>query len=688
MSMYNFIDVNGDSEGNVLPSEAMQINGEYIENMIPGYRTLHVSGREALSPELSSFETGVRDGAKLKSKRYPPRTIVVTYQLIAGTNESFREAYNKLGSILDVEDSELIFNDEQDKFYKGTPSVIGEIKPGSNAVVGEIKIVCNDPFKYSVVEYEATKNLDDSSILIDYNGTYKAYPTLEADFYSESEASEDGETSNALTGNGDCGYVAFFNEDEKIIQLGDPDEADGENTHPKSQTLISHVLTHSGAWGPSVNSLWALNSGAALPVAVNPMGAVSMGPCTYTVSGALPSTSGTLLNVWSKLDEPKMYYSVVGRTSGRTAESVKVTVSVTASLKYDGSYFGRGWSLTAWIFMGGTWYAETLKSINDYWRGRTAHTVNISFTVSSLAAETAALTGIKFRVTSGGASGSAGVVAETACNNLPISQYIADAPDDYFLTPSSYGTSSGYWHGPTITRNIPADAAGDVGASNFRLTYIPQVYIGTGKSDVNQMGAFQVALSNADGKIIAGMRLHKNTRGTTASVNFYVNGTRTGGAVINLTSRNPFTGVNCCASEISKQGNRVSFNVGELNRTYYDGQLFSAVVKKVTFAFEQYSSYPKLYHNGLYYIKFVKDNCDTWKNVPNKFGANDVVEADCRNGKVLLNGVPSPDLGALGNDWEEFCLTPGLNQIGVSYSGWVEEEYAPTFKVRYREVFL
>ena len=74
--------------------------------------------------------------------------------------------------------------------------------------------------------------------------------------------------------------------------------------------------------------------------------------------------------------------------------------------------------------------------------------------------------------------------------------------------------------------------------------------------------------------------------------------------------------------------------------------------------------------------------------MPNKFGANDVVEADCRNGKVLLNGVPSPDLGALGNDWEEFCLTPGLNQIGVSYSGWVEEEYAPTFKVRYREVFL
>ena len=47
--MYNFIDVNEVSEGVVLPSEALQINGEFIENLIPGYRTLNVSGREALS---------------------------------------------------------------------------------------------------------------------------------------------------------------------------------------------------------------------------------------------------------------------------------------------------------------------------------------------------------------------------------------------------------------------------------------------------------------------------------------------------------------------------------------------------------------------------------------------------------------------------------------------------------------
>ena len=77
-----------------------------------------------------------------------------------------------------------------------------------------------------------------------------------------------------------------------------------------------------------------------------------------------------------------------------------------------------------------------------------------------------------------------------------------------------------------------------------------------------------------------------------------------------------------------------------------------------------------------------------YKDVPNKFSADDVLEADCKNGAIRLNGVPAPSLGALGNDWEGLVLTPGLNQIGTAYSEWVPDGYQPTFKVRYREVFL
>ena len=47
--MYDFIDVNEYQSGSIMPSEAMMINGEYLEDPIQGYRTLYVKGREMLN---------------------------------------------------------------------------------------------------------------------------------------------------------------------------------------------------------------------------------------------------------------------------------------------------------------------------------------------------------------------------------------------------------------------------------------------------------------------------------------------------------------------------------------------------------------------------------------------------------------------------------------------------------------
>ncbi len=687
--MYNFIDVTEVSESVVLPSEALKINGEYIENLISGYRTLTVSGREALSPELTAYETGVRDGSVVKNKRFPARTIIVKYQITAESSEAFREAYNQLAYILNVEDAELIFNDEQDKFFIGTPSYIGEVEPGMNSVVGEFEIYCADPFKYSVVEYEATPSLDESSILIDYNGTYKAYPTLEADFYTEEDA--DGETAGRLTGAGDCGFVAFFNEDERIIQLGDPDEEDGTNPYAKSQTLANQSFTKNNAWGSAAKKLWAVNNGNVLPSGLVQAGNVGMGVASYAVPSNPASTSGTLLNVASHAGSPVINYKVTAKTSGRTANSVKVAVAITGSLGRDSSYFLTGYGLQASIFIGGVWRNVTLKKTSDKWRGRTGHTVNLSFTVSGLTATTSRLTGIKFKVTRTDGLGTAGILNSTACSNLAISQYVADVPETYYLNPTSYGSSSGKWHGPSITRTLPLDASGEDGATNFTLTYKQKMCIGSGNSDASQIGAFQVQLVDASGNNVAGVRILKNKSGKKASLIFYINGVNVYTGSIDLSYNNKYFGAKESAvqtSKITKSGNKITFSTGGIAKTFRDDAISALKVKKITFMFEQYSTTKALTYNGLYWAKFVKNNCNTYKDVPNKFSANDVVTANCKNGDIYLNGVLSPELGALGNDWEEFCLTPGLNQIGFAYSGWVTAEYAPSLKVRYREVFL
>lgn len=675
--MYNFIDTNEALESNILPSEALNINGDYIENMIPGYRTLYVKGRESLSPSIDAVEVGSKDGAFVKNRRYQPRTITVGYQLIAESNEAFRNAYNALGRILNKEESILIFNDEQDKFFKGTLDSMGEVEPGRNAIKAEFDLVCIDPFKYSVVEYEAVSNLSDNSILIDYNGSYKSYPTLEAEFYKESEFDESG-SSTALSGKGDCGYIAFFNEKEKIIQLGDPDELDGEEAFAKSQTLISQEFRTSGAFGTNQKAPWATNSGNVLEGSAK-SGSVAMGVATYGASQTQKETSATLGKYSNTAARPYTYYTVSCKATNRTANSVKLTFSITCSLESTG-WVGNGYGLKVGIYIGGAWRETTMKEIKAYWKGSAGHTVNISYTVTGLSKATTSISGIKFRATRLDSLGDSwGTISERATNAMPIAAFIEDTPETYYLNASSYGSGNG-WHGPSITRTIPNDASGVSGAKDYTLTF-QQLFDCT---DSMQIGAFQAIAFDSSDKCIAGVRICKRTAGNTAEMALYVNSKKVDEIDVSIPKGSSVIGT----STIIKQGSSVRFNIGGISKAYYDAGIKEIKSTKLTFMFECYEGKPYLNHNGLYYVKFVKNNCDTYRDIPNKFSANDVVKANCSNGEITLNGIQTPSLGALANDWEGFTLEPGLNQIGFSYSDWVENDYKPKVKVKYREVFL
>lgn len=547
---------------NSLPCEAMRINGNYIENLISGYRTLNVSGREALSPELDTYETGIKDGSTLKSKRYPARKITVQYLLVSDTPEKFREAFNKLAEILDVEDAELIFNDENDKYFIGTPSKVGKVNPGQTRVIGEFELFCADPFKYSVEEYEAQPQ-EDGSFVIQYNGTYKSYPVLEASFFDESEASEDGVTEKELTGAGDCGYVAFFNEREKIIQLGDIAEVDGEDL-PASQLLVHWDFMTAPKWGEAAKKKWTVNDG-------------------------------------------------------------KVTDSQAIML-----------------------------------------------------------------------------------NGLPGTvQAFENAPEDgYYLTASNYG-SGDKWHGTSITRKLPADKNGEIGATNFTTKFSIKTSIGSGTESQKELGGFQCLLSNGSGsnrRIVAGMNIYKGSTGKTANLRFYVNNKTVHTMDIDLSMYNQYFGNNIVGNKekgietiksvktcfIEKQGNKVSFNLGGIKKVFTcTAEEFADLqTHEVTCTWTQWHTRKPLSYNGLYYIKFTKHNCAAWREVPNKFNSADVITADCSTGDIYLNDAPTPQYGALGNDWEDFYLKPGINQIGTAYSDFVDVKYAPTFKIRYREVYL
>ena len=235
--MYKFIDVN-EQPNKMLSAEAVSINGEYLDEVILGFKTLYVQGRELLAPDIKSKEVGARHGEIMLNSRYPKRKLVVGYQLISDGNLAFREAYIKLSDKLGTPNSRIIFRDEMDKYWVGTVSEVGEVPPGRNSITSEFSIDCLTPFKFAVNEKEV--NIDpDGTLNIDYKGTVPAHPRIFADF------------------NGDSGYFAVTDEHSNTVIAGNPKEQDTGN---KSEMLFDEPFRK-----PLNTSIWRINQGFEFP---------------------------------------------------------------------------------------------------------------------------------------------------------------------------------------------------------------------------------------------------------------------------------------------------------------------------------------------------------------------------------------------------------------------------------------
>lgn len=210
--MYDFVDTGEVGSENSLPSEALQIDGEYIENLIDGYRTLYVTGRELLGSEISEREIDLVDGSEYTGKRDTTRSITVGYQLLCASPREFREKFNKLSGILNKEQAKLIFADEPDKYFIGTKSSVGDVEPGRLNVKSEFTFYCCDPRKYSAAEKSFTAHQESGyQTLTIVNGGTESVPV-----------------SYDITHNHENGFIGIASK-YGAIQLGKIEEADGED---------------------------------------------------------------------------------------------------------------------------------------------------------------------------------------------------------------------------------------------------------------------------------------------------------------------------------------------------------------------------------------------------------------------------------------------------------------------------
>ena len=148
--MYNFTDTT-EKGSDLLPKEAINIDGFFLDREISCFKTLTVSGRESLEVSMDDYNIPKTDGIKVRNRRLKERNITVKYSLNARNLDEYYSAMKKLKKHLyKKEKLRIYFNDEQNLYYEGYLSSIKEPNENYFKTIGSFEIICPKPYKYHV----------------------------------------------------------------------------------------------------------------------------------------------------------------------------------------------------------------------------------------------------------------------------------------------------------------------------------------------------------------------------------------------------------------------------------------------------------------------------------------------------------------------------------------------------------
>lgn len=149
--MYQFTQPNEQPTARDLPSVAMSYKGDYLEDLVPGYRTLTVSGRETIGYNaISAGNSTESNGVFLAGKSLPERILTITYKIDADNGQQFQEQFRMLIAFLRTDDDvKIVFRDDPDVYYMGQLMGMSEVNAFSNSVTGTFNIYCQDPMVYA-----------------------------------------------------------------------------------------------------------------------------------------------------------------------------------------------------------------------------------------------------------------------------------------------------------------------------------------------------------------------------------------------------------------------------------------------------------------------------------------------------------------------------------------------------------
>lgn len=688
------------SDDNQHPAEAMLIDGQYIEDLIPGYSTLQVSGRELLSQSIEKQTIGNSDGEFIQYVRNPSREIVVGYRLAAADNLSFRQAFYKLNDILHGENHQVSFNDDPSKYWLATLSDIDDVPKGRNAITSSFTLFVPDGIAHSV----ATQTAD--------NMPYKDVPV---NMLTDS-GFESGNVPSVTWGPSAIGTIAASSGGATLpIPFGNYMlKIDSNDTSTVLDQFVSYplanaVLIKSGeTW---TYSYYYASAGAAAGQAsdyllnggnANPIFGLSMGHGNRITTGGQTAWHRFTATFTATADMTVTHLRfgfVKISASGHgwiCIDNIKLEQEPTASPWSPNPADPEYYTDTIMVPNAGTYPSEpiitatingddgVLTAIND--QGSVLQFGSPDETDGFVKQKSERVYHLDFNQTPTGVTLNNGVTA------FPYYEHGNDAnvqsgPFGYangIAYPSTERTASNYWNGPSMSGTIPKNSNGS-NTANFQ--FVNRVNVGTNAAEV---GRFEFNLTY-QGKIVASLALFDDSASNDQWVfsGTVYDGSQAQMLFFDLLPRNYYRDGNYNAV-ITKMGDQLTFRLDRVDLG--DGGIetrtvsgFSSVpIDGWTAWFPGFSDQRGWSINWQdSYFEWI--NVDYWDDIPNRFKDGDVVQIDVANRRVLVNGAEDQTLQTIGNDWGGFKIQPGNNTIELLTSSWAKQCKA---EVSWQEAWL
>lgn len=219
--IYDTVPFSGDEEL-FIPSEALKIDGKYLEGLIDGYQTLTVDGRESIDQDLDVAAKLFLPGDEYFGRRQKSRTITIKFRLKASSAVELQSKIDKLKGLVSFEDKQISFEDDPNKSYIATLKTFEDPPPGKLTVVGSFTLYCKDPRKLAVITQPVTfRKISNYQYEVEINnqGTVPVAVDYRIKLKKES------------------GYIGIVSE-YGAMEFGNPTEVDGEH-YQASKTLLN-----------------------------------------------------------------------------------------------------------------------------------------------------------------------------------------------------------------------------------------------------------------------------------------------------------------------------------------------------------------------------------------------------------------------------------------------------------------